>query len=152
LVTFDKAEDLNQREHMVAIHRELETLGIRWVSHILQQLVASLWRDRGTQKRLATAARVYTERREALVSALAAHGLPSFGRSGLGVWVPVQEEVAVVQLLLEEGWAVSPGERYRFTTPPGIRITTTELAPKDAATLAAALAAALQSTQATYAA
>jgi len=32
LVTFDKAEDLNQREHMVAIHRELETLGIRWVS------------------------------------------------------------------------------------------------------------------------
>jgi len=54
--------------------------------------------------------------------------------------------------LLEEGWAVSPGERYRFNTPPGIRITTTELAPKDAAKLAAALAAALQSSQATYAA
>jgi len=32
LVTFDKAEDLNQREHMVAIRRELDALGIRWVS------------------------------------------------------------------------------------------------------------------------
>jgi len=32
LVTFDKAEDLNQREHMAAIRRELETRGIRWVS------------------------------------------------------------------------------------------------------------------------
>ena len=32
LVTFDKAEDLNQREYTVAIRRELETLGIRWVS------------------------------------------------------------------------------------------------------------------------
>ena len=56
------------------------------------------------------------------------------------------------QLLLEEGWAVSPGERYRFNTPPGIRITTTELAPKDSAKPAAALATALQSSQATYAA
>ena len=35
---------------------------------------------------------------------------------------------------------------------PGIRITTTELEPKDAAKLAAELAAALQSSQATYAA
>ena len=32
LVTFDKAEDLNLREYMVAIRRELEGLGIRWVS------------------------------------------------------------------------------------------------------------------------
>ena len=32
LVTFDKAEDLSQREYMVAIRRGLEPLGIRWVS------------------------------------------------------------------------------------------------------------------------
>jgi hypothetical protein len=55
-----------------------------------------------------------------------------------------------VQLLLAKGWAVSPGERYRFNSPPGIRITTTALDPKDAAKLAAALAAALQSSQVTY--
>ncbi|HKI23205.1 MAG TPA: hypothetical protein VKA24_07280 [Gaiellaceae bacterium] len=54
--------------------------------------------------------------------------------------------------LLEEGWAGSPGERYRFQIPPGVRITTTELEPKDAADLAGALATALQSPQATYAA
>ena len=32
LVTFDKIEDLNQRGHMMATRRELEALGIRWVS------------------------------------------------------------------------------------------------------------------------
>jgi DNA-binding transcriptional MocR family regulator len=129
-----------------------QLLGAGWVSHILQQVAANLWHhavDRGLHAR---AERVYTERRNALVAALAARGLPSFGRSGLGVWVPLPEEVGVVQFLLEEGWAVSPGERYRFNTRPGIRITTTELEPQDATRLAAALAAALQSSQATYAA
>jgi hypothetical protein len=60
------------------------------------------------------------------------------------VWIPLAEEVAVVQTLLEEGWAVSPGERYRFQTPPGVRITTTELEPVPWRRL--------QSPQATYAA
>ena len=129
-----------------------QLLGTGWVSHILQQTAASLWHDAVDRGLLARAERVYTERRNALVAALAERGLPSFGRSGLGVWVPLQEEVAVVQLLLEAGWAVSPGERYRFETRPGIRITTATLEPKDAAELAAALAAALESSQTTYAA
>jgi hypothetical protein len=30
LVTFEKIEDLMQREHMLAIGRDLEALGIRW--------------------------------------------------------------------------------------------------------------------------
>lgn len=129
-----------------------QLLGAGWVSHILQQAAVNLWHDAVDRGLLARAERDYTKRRDALVSALADRGLVSYGRSGLGVWVPLQEEVAVVQLLLEEDWAVSPGERYRFNTRPGIRITTTELEPKDAAKLAAALAAALQSSQATYAA
>jgi DNA-binding transcriptional MocR family regulator len=41
-----------------------QTLGIRWVSHILQRLVAALWRDRTP----ARAGRVYTERRQALLA------------------------------------------------------------------------------------
>jgi DNA-binding transcriptional MocR family regulator len=129
-----------------------QLLGSGWVSHILQQTAANLWHVAVGRGLLARAERVYTERRNALVTALAAQGLSSFGHSGLGVWVPLQEEVAVVQLLLEEGWAVSPGERYRFNTSPGIRITTTELEPRGAAKLAATLAAALQSSQTTYAA
>jgi hypothetical protein len=43
------------------------------------------------------------------------------------------------QQLLERGWAVSPGENYRLRTPPGIRVTTTDLRPGEAAQLAAAL-------------
>ena len=129
-----------------------QLLGTGWVSHILQQAAASLWNEAVDSGLLARAEQAYTERRNALVTALADRGLTSSGRSGLGVWVPLQEEVGVVQLLLEDGWAVSPGERYRFSARPGIRITTTALEPEDAEELATALAAALQSSQTTYAA
>ena len=56
-----------------------------------------------------------------------------------------------MQQLLERGWAVSPGERYRFRTPPGIRITTTDLQPNEAEDLAAAMKEIMNSTAATYA-
>ncbi len=49
------------------------------------------------------------------------------------------------------GWAVSAGERYRHHTPPGIRITTTSLAPRDAENLAAAIAEVIHASTATYA-
>jgi hypothetical protein len=52
--------------------------------------------------------------------------------------------VVTVQQLLDRGWAVSPGERYRFDAPPGIRITTTDLEPSEAEELAAALAQTLR--------
>ena len=46
---------------------------------------------------------------------------------------------------------MSPGERYRFATPPGIRITTTALEAAEAGELAAALAEITQSGTQTYA-
>jgi DNA-binding transcriptional MocR family regulator len=128
-----------------------QLLGPGWVSHLLQQTAALLWRSAATNKLLSRAERTYAERRAALVEALAGHEITAYGNSGLGVWVPLAEEVAIVQQLLERGWAVSPGERYRFHTSPGIRITTTDLEPNEAEELAAALAATLQSTTATYA-
>ena len=67
------------------------------------------------------------------------------------MWIPLAEEVATVQQLLERGWAVSPGERFRFRTPPGIRITTAALKPREAAELAAALRDIIRTTSATYA-
>ena len=127
-----------------------QLLGPGWVSHLLQQTVANLWTDAATKKLLAKAERTYADRRTALIEALEKRGIAAQGRSGLGVWVPLAEEVAVVQQLLERGWAVSPGERYRFHAPPGIRITTTSLQPNESEELAAALDAALGSTATTY--
>jgi DNA-binding transcriptional MocR family regulator len=127
-----------------------QLLGAGWVSHLLQQTAAQLWASDATTALLARAERAYAERRAALVDALAAHGISAHGRTGLGVWVPLTEEAATVQQLLERGWAVSPGERYRFRTQPGIRVTTTDLEPGEAAELAAAIAEITQSATATY--
>jgi DNA-binding transcriptional MocR family regulator len=117
-----------------------QNLGVRWVSHLLQQLVAALWRDRSVQRRLATAARVYGERRGALVRALASHGIEAHGVSGLNVWIPLREEAAVVNALLQRGWAVNAGERYRIRSSPAIRVTTADLSPEDGEKFAADLA------------
>lgn len=121
-----------------------QNLGVRWVSHILQQLVAALWRDRDVQKQLAAAARAYTSRRDALLSALAKRGLPAHGASGLNVWIPLREESAVVQALLQRGWAVNAGERYRIKSGPAIRVTTAALEEADAELFASDLAEVLR--------
>ena len=120
-----------------------QLLGIRWVSHILQRLVVELWTERGMASRLKRAERTYSQRRRALLAALGEHGIEARGRSGLNVWVPVPEEASVVSYLLECGWAVVAGERYRLESPPAIRITTATLEPSDAPRLAADLARAL---------
>jgi DNA-binding transcriptional MocR family regulator len=109
-----------------------QNLGVRWVSHILQQLVVALWRDRGVQKQLAAAARVYGERREALIHELRARGIAAHGASGLNVWIPLREEAAVVNALLQRGWAVNAGERYRIRSGPAIRVTVAGLDVADA--------------------
>jgi DNA-binding transcriptional MocR family regulator len=117
-----------------------QRLGPGWVSHILQQAAALLLRGPATARLLSRAERVYAERRRALVSALAARGIDAAGDSGLGVWLPLADEAAAVRELLVQGWAVSPGERYRFHAAPGIRITTSDLEPDEAERLADALA------------
>jgi len=129
-----------------------QLLGPGWVSHLLQQTAAHLWASAETRTLLARAERTYAERRAALIEALAGYGIGATGGSGLGVWVPLAEEVAAVQQLLDRGFAVSPGERYRFDAPPGIRITTTSLEPDEAARLAAALDEIVHAPTATYAA
>ena len=116
-------------------------LGPGWVSHLLQQLAAAILEDRETARLLARAERTYTERRLALVAALAARGIEALGDSGLGVWIPLADEAAAVRDLLVQGWAVSPGERFRFHSPPGIRVTTATLEPADAEPVADAIAA-----------
>jgi DNA-binding transcriptional MocR family regulator len=128
-----------------------QLLGPGWVSHLLQQTAANLLGSAATRRHLARVERVYAERRAALVEALARRSIPAQGGSGLGVWIPVAEEAATVQLLLEQGWAVSPGERYRFNTPPGIRVTTTALEAAEAEALADAFAGPRDAPATTYA-
>src|SRR5262249_59615516 len=128
-----------------------QRLGPGWVSHVLQQLGALVLSDRATAGLLRHAERTYAERREALASALAARGLEATGDSGIGVWVPLADEAAAVRELIVQGWAVSPGERFRFASPPGIRVTTAALEREDAERLAEALAGLARPAPRTYA-
>lgn len=123
-----------------------QLIGTGWVSHVLQRLVASLWADAGATKQVRHAAATYAARRDALVAALARHGVTGHGRSGLNVWVPVPEELPVVRSLLDAGFAVNGGERYRLASGPAIRITIATLAVEEIAPLAAAIAASLAPT------
>jgi DNA-binding transcriptional MocR family regulator len=128
-----------------------QLLGPGWVSHLLQQTVVALHADAAHRGLLRRAERLYASRRAALVAALAEHGIPAHGRSGLGVWIPVEEETAIVQALAERGWAVAPGERFRYRSAPGIRVTTTALRPAEASRLAGDIAAVAGSRATTYA-
>jgi DNA-binding transcriptional MocR family regulator len=117
-----------------------QALGTGWVSYLLQDAVADLWGARSTAKLLDRASATYARRRVALVHSLAAEGLVATGSSGLTLWVPVRDEHAVVAGLAQVGWAVSPGERFRIASPPGIRIAFSTLEEHEAPDLAGALA------------
>lgn len=127
-----------------------QLLGPGWVSHLLQQAAAELLGASSTKRLLARAERTYARRRGALVDALTKHGIPAHSRSGLSVWIPVHDEATAAQALLERGWAVSAGERYRFDSRPGIRVTVTTLEPAEAKEVAAALAEATRAGASTY--
>jgi DNA-binding transcriptional MocR family regulator len=115
-------------------------LGTGWVSHVLQAAVVDLWTNRAAIAAVARAERTYRRRREALVDALHGVGLDATGRSGLNVWVPVPQETATITGLLERGWAVAAGERFRCAAPPAIRITISQLTPAESRALASDLA------------
>ena len=54
--------------------------------------------------------------------------------------MPVDDEQSVVSGLLEQGWAVSPGDRFRISSPPGIRIAFATLEVAESEALAQAVA------------
>ncbi|MFD4789793.1 hypothetical protein ACFWN1_22585 [Streptomyces sp. NPDC058459] len=59
-------------------------------------------------------------------------------------------ESAVVNGLRSRGWWVAAGARFRPASGQGVRITTTELGPPEAARLASDFAAVLGESEATY--
>lgn len=129
-----------------------QTTGIRWVSHVMQELVAALWSDRAVRRQLELAERTYRTRRQALIRELARRGIESHGASGLNVWIPVAGEAAVLQALLQRRWAVRAGERYRIESQPAIRVTIASLTPSEARRFAADLADVLSAAGRTMAA
>ncbi|MGP3983072.1 aminotransferase class I/II-fold pyridoxal phosphate-dependent enzyme [Streptomyces sp. KR80] len=120
--------------------RGRQRLGPGWVSHLLQDAVVHLWVTHAVNPR--TVAASYDARRDALVGALRERGIAAHGRSGMNVWVPVPDETGAVARLLQAGWAVAPGARFRTSSPPGVRVTVSPLADDDIGPVADALAAA----------
>ena len=131
------------RRTVERVHGRLR-LGPGWVSHLLQDLAVSLWRDKAATRLVHKAEAVYTRNRTLLQKALAERGVTSHGRSGLNVWIPVPDETVAITRLLSAGWAAAPGTRFRIGTPPGMRITVANLDAGDIEPLAAAVAKALQ--------
>lgn len=137
-------------------------LGAAWVSTVLQHLVVAMWRDPAVTRLITHARQVYARRRESLIRALAERGITAYGRSGLNIWIPLGaqahdsggsrygadrqigtgREAAVVARLRDAGWAVAPGAMYRIASPPGIRVTISELRPEEVEPLADAILAA----------
>jgi DNA-binding transcriptional MocR family regulator len=119
-------------------HRQ--RLGAGWVSQILQRLLFALLSDSLTVELLRHATQTYNARRTSLLDALESHGVEAYGRSGLNVWVPVPDEAEVSRFMLNAGWALSSGSRYRIKAPPGVRITISSLRVGEAERLATHLA------------
>ncbi|MES9522360.1 aminotransferase class I/II-fold pyridoxal phosphate-dependent enzyme [Streptomyces capoamus] len=117
-------------------------LGPGWVSLLLQRAVAHLWSHGAVDR--AAVARSYRERRDGLVEALAERGVVAHGRSGMNVWVPVPDETGAIARLLQRGWAVAPGARFRLASRQAVRITVSPLTAEDIAPLADAVAAAVR--------
>ncbi|MFI1868997.1 aminotransferase class I/II-fold pyridoxal phosphate-dependent enzyme [Streptomyces jumonjinensis] len=117
-----------------------QQLGPGWVSRLLQHALAELWASGAVDSR--AVARSYGARRDALIEALAGHGVEAHGRSGMNVWVPVPDETGAVARLLHAGWAVAPGARFRMSAPPGVRVTVSGLAAEDVPRIADAIASA----------
>ncbi|MEU7584051.1 aminotransferase class I/II-fold pyridoxal phosphate-dependent enzyme [Streptomyces sp. NPDC041068] len=118
-----------------------QRLGPGWVSRLVQRAVVRLWAGGAVDARVVAAS--YGRRRDALIAALAERGVPSFGRSGMNVWVPVSDETGAVARLLHAGWAVAPGARFRMSAPPAVRITVAALADEEIVAVADAVASAI---------
>ena len=96
--------------------RARQALGARWVSHILQQLTLALWSDPSSGRQLARASEIYSQRRAAALAALREHGIDARAASGFNIWIPVRDEVNVVQALAARGLG---GRRRRALPDPG---------------------------------
>jgi DNA-binding transcriptional MocR family regulator len=101
-----------------------QSLGVGWVSTLLQRTAAQLLNDDAVTELLDQAGQRYAERRATVVDGLAARGITVSAHSGLNVWVPVDDEAAVVAAMQQRGFALRSGARFRLRSGPAVRIST----------------------------
>jgi DNA-binding transcriptional MocR family regulator len=118
--------------------RGRQRLGPGWVSRLTQRAVVELWTGGAVDR--AAVAGSYGRRRRALIAELGRRGVEAHGRSGMNVWIPVSDETGAVAGLLQAGWAVAPGARFRMHAGPAIRVTVSTLEEADIPELARTVA------------
>lgn len=127
-----------------------QALSRGWISTILQHLVVDLLSNPEVANMTKQASSEYDRRRLRLVEALAAHGVEAYGRSGLNVLVPVDDEASVSNILIGYGWQPRSGQPYRHTSKPFIRLTTAALTNEQIDTLALNISNALRTQVSSY--
>jgi DNA-binding transcriptional MocR family regulator len=130
----------------LAMVRGKQRRGPGWVSGLIQQIVLHQWTNPGALDVLRAAKAAYAQRRATLIEALAGRGIEATGLSGLNVWVPVSDEDFTAARLLDAGYRLSVGRKFRRAAPPGVRITISAFPPGEADALADALADAVADT------
>lgn len=148
--SFNKAVSPDLRVAVAAADAEIanrlrheQWLADGWISSYLQRAAAAALTSRSVQALLGRAGQAYSRRRRELLKALAERGIEARGATGLNVWIPVADETAAVRGLLERGWCVRAGARYRLRAPSAIRITIAQLLSEQTVPLADALRAVL---------
>lgn len=131
---------LSATAEMVRRIQAWRNFGVSWTSRILQDSVAWLLQDAATQERIAAARATYRQRRERMLTALAAHGLKLPMRDGLSICIPVASEQYAMITLAARGIAVLPGERCRLGPTQFIRVSIACLQATQLEMLASALA------------
>ncbi|WP_166459722.1 aminotransferase class I/II-fold pyridoxal phosphate-dependent enzyme [Amycolatopsis pithecellobii] len=126
--------------------RRLRALDTTWTGRILQDTQAFLIDDPDTGALLRQARTRYAARRAALAAALRAEDIVVHTTDGLGLWVPVADEIRALMSLAAQGVSVAAGSRYHSRPPAGQHVyVTIGLLPDDpglAITLAGLIAAA----------
>ncbi|MFC4159992.1 aminotransferase class I/II-fold pyridoxal phosphate-dependent enzyme [Chitinimonas lacunae] len=101
-----------------------QSVGARWVSHLLQTLALGLLQDDSIRQVLTGAAAHYEKQRRQLIAALAQQELVGHGATGLNVWLPIDNDEALAQALASRGWLVRSGSNFRVGRPlTALRIT-----------------------------
>lgn len=118
---------LSSSQRIIEQIQSYRSFSAGWSSRVLQSAVAWLLNDAGTADHIASARKVYRQRRDALQSALADRGIPLPDGEGLCLWVPVHSEQFALVTLAARGIAVLAGKKCSVLPINYIRVATSVL-------------------------